>query len=641
MEFKDLDYLSQKISLNFYGKERHSSLYGSILTIIMAVVCAIYILYLVMNVLLHNSLDYNSYKKYVKNPGNFSFANDINGIFHYFRFLNAHDNQFIQFNPKYIRVFMTRIYNGYKTNFESLNESEHWVYDICREEIDDKKIPKDVFSEQNNIKNCACLRYYYNNINKQYYSIDDVKNFKFPSLNSGTGSSDLFYLNTVVEKCHNDSLLNSQLGECGNTDDINNYVNNIGGIYMELLEQQIETENHLNQIFSYLNSVPASMDNSDIPINDINLSPLEIKIKSGVVFPKTKKKLTYTFNNNRVSFYRNKNKSHILSVFNYWLINTAQVFKGGFNTLYDVLPSVGGIFQLCYYIFFAVNFLINQFTIMQDSKRLFFQMKGGLAKINEEERRKFAFALEGVRSKFAKIQDNKEIINKIKNTKEEIESTQYKNQKKILKGKRNFYRFSPFKKSKDVSLTINNNRFENDKNDDYSKKDLNANNISFSLLNKRDNINDIKNENENEDIIPTKELNFKTVIKLSSEKNKPDPIFGIVPGLNTTVIKRNDDYTHFSQNLTKFISNKKNNIKLESVSTKDLENYTTPFYFLISLFSKKSKIGKTFYIINKFRKKLLSEEHIFRTHIILYYFEKFFDIIESEKIDITELYNYL
>ena len=53
------------------------------------------------------------------------------------------------------------------------------------------------------------------------------------------------------------------------------------------------------------------------------------------------------------------------------------------------------------------------------------------------------------------------------------------------------------------------------------------------------------------------------------------------------------------------------------------------------------KKGKTFYIINKFRRKLISEEHIFKSHIFLYYFEKYFDLKKSEKIDIAELYSYL
>ena len=640
MKIKNLDYLSQKISLSFYGQQRHSSLYGAILTIIMVLVCGMYILYLMINVILKNSSDYISYKKYLQNAGNFPFSNDINGIYHYFQFLNTKNNQYVEFDPKYIRVFMTHIYNGYKTNFKTLNKSEHWVYDLCREGIDDKKIPKKIFNGQNNIKNSACLRYYYNNVNKKYYSVDDEENFKFPYLNKGTGTNEFLYLNTVVEKCHNDSLFNSLLGECGNIKDLNIYIKNLGGIYLDLLEQQVETENHSNQIFHYLNSIPSSMNDSDIPINHINLSPFEIEIKKGIVYPKTKKTLTYIFDYNRSNVWSNHDNKYILTVFNYWLLNTVYVFKGGFNTLYDVLPSVGGICQLCYYIFFALNFLINQFTIIQDSKLLFFQMKNVNAEINEKEKKNFAFLFEGIRSKYQNVEDGKEKNNIISDQKNHIGSTLSKKKQKEIKGKfPPVFRFSQYKKD-NVILLNNNSLIENSKKDNNSKKELNVNNISFSpltLFNNNSN-NDIKNESK--DILLSKVKNYYTDIKRNSMKNKSDEIFeDMSPELISQ--KKNDNYEYFSRNLSKFISEKKQNIKLESISTNVLEKYISPCYFIGSLFNKKSKSGKIFYIINKFRKKLLSEEHIFRTHIFLYYFKKFFDNIESENIDITELYNYL
>ena len=54
------------------------------------------------------------------------------------------------------------------------------------------------------------------------------------------------------------------------------------------------------------------------------------------------------------------------------------------------------------------------------------------------------------------------------------------------------------------------------------------------------------------------------------------------------------------------------------------------------------KRPKSYYsVLSRFRTKLLSEEHFFRTHNYLYLFEKCFDIQESQKIDIIELYKNL
>ena len=48
-----------------------------------------------------------------------------------------------------------------------------------------------------------------------------------------------------------------------------------------------------------------------------------------------------------------------------------------------------------------------------------------------------------------------------------------------------------------------------------------------------------------------------------------------------------------------------------------------------------------FLVLNKFREKLLGEEHLFRTNIFLYHLEKYFNIKETQKIDIFELYENL
>jgi hypothetical protein len=55
----------------------------------------------------------------------------------------------------------------------------------------------------------------------------------------------------------------------------------------------------------------------------------------------------------------------------------------------------------------------------------------------------------------------------------------------------------------------------------------------------------------------------------------------------------------------------------------------------------KKEENKSFDLINKFRNKLLSEEHFFRSFINLYLLEKIFQIDELHKFEINELYNNL
>ena len=51
--------------------------------------------------------------------------------------------------------------------------------------------------------------------------------------------------------------------------------------------------------------------------------------------------------------------------------------------------------------------------------------------------------------------------------------------------------------------------------------------------------------------------------------------------------------------------------------------------------------GNNINLISQFRKKLLSEEHLFKVHINLYLLEKIFQIDEPYKFDVNELFNNL
>jgi hypothetical protein len=48
-----------------------------------------------------------------------------------------------------------------------------------------------------------------------------------------------------------------------------------------------------------------------------------------------------------------------------------------------------------------------------------------------------------------------------------------------------------------------------------------------------------------------------------------------------------------------------------------------------------------FYVLDKNMKKLISEEHLYKSNIISYYLEHYFDIKEEKKIDLIELYKNL
>ena len=101
---------------------------------------------------------------------------------------------------------------------------------------------------------------------------------------------------------------------------------------------------------------------------------------------------------------------------------------------------------------------------------------------------------------------------------------------------------------------------------------------------------------------------------------------------------------HFSESFKNYIKKQKNNIKLEVLPASYLQEYVSFFYYLFSFliyFGKFTKKELPFYILDNFRKKLLSEEHLCRNQVVVYYLKKYFDIEESQKIDMIELYENL
>ena len=649
MKIKDCDLLSQKIYLYFQGKKRHSSNFSAALSLLMIFLCSFYIFYLLTDIFLHKSISFFSFKKYVKDVSYFPFNYEKNGIFHYFQFVSNKKNA-TAFNKKYIRIFMSRIHQGYFNNYKNLNVTEHWVYDLCREGIDDKNVPKEVFESGTNISGGACLRYYYNIEDKKYYSINDKKNFKYPYLEHGISSNQNQLLNSNIEKCNNDSILSEILGPCGDANKMEDYINSLPGLYFQLLENQINTDNYSNPLLSFINGIPGSFDNLNVPINNIYLSPYNIDLQKGTLFPSYTKISTYTLNTNDKYYWYNYNKrGNLLAVYSYWLQNFSQEIKGGYVTLYDILPNIGGMIKFIFYVFFSINYFFNKFVVFQDSADLYWKIaeqKFNRDKqkdiyeftkvVNElrKENKKYSYSSNYMNSNSLSI--NNSSINNVNNNISairsinpkiyETKSPQFFGQNKILENEKQIYN-NNFKSNK---LVRKNNILKN----------IYNNNPSLPTKNKNDIFNNLEKQPQR---IESQNFGNFNAIKFGQNNNRSN-VNNIEISrrkFGSTNLYRKNSLDIFSGNLENFLVFKKRDIKLEPMAGSYLAKHISFYYYLSSLFWKKGKKGRSFNILNKFRKKLLSEEHIFRAHVFLYYLEKYFDIEETQKVDITELYSYL
>ena len=604
MFLKNIDYLSPEITLYFYRNRRHSTIFGAILTILLCLLSVSYIIYLILNICNHNIEIFMFYRRYISDIPCYYF-NNTKGIFHYFQIYDTNSKVYGKYDPKYTRIIMSRLYKSYQESKDNLYENEHWVYDLCRPGIDNKNIDDMAFNEEkyNSFGNSACLRFYYNNISHTYFEIDDKKNFKSPYLIHGTGNSKNLYLETVVEKCENSSITSQIFGSCGSQEEIDNYLGKYDGIYFQIVENRVDVENYKRPIYQHIYTVGASLNLDSVSVNNINLSPFEIEIKKGVVVPITRKMLTYSFEENRRATWESKSNKKILSIFDYWIQNSGQIIKGSYRTLYDVLPNIGGFIQLFYFIFYFINFIYNQYSILVDSNQTIFRMTN-IEDPKEKQIKNILYDdILTIREEI-KIRDDSKILEAMQK-RDSIYVTKKARQKRTLQS-------------------------ETNKNGNKTLKSGNSpekNNISNS--------NDLVNFQNNNLI-----MNNLTVIKSDKQKRLTKNYSYSSKSIDETDKINEKANKQFSSQIKNYFKYKDKSLNEEPLNPNITSHYITFFNYLMSFFRHQYK-KRIFFVLNNFRKKILSEEHFFRANTILFHLEKYFDIKENKKIDILDIYEAL
>lgn len=597
MQFANLDCLSPNISLFYYGSKRHSNIFGAILTILLLLTSFAYIIYLIIIINNHKISSFISYRSYFTDLRYYYF-NDSTGIFHYFQIYDIKTKTYGEFNPKYLRIIMSRLYKTYQNNQVELNDNEHWVYDSCREGIDDKNIDKRIFINNEVFRGGACLRYYY--INNTYYSIEDTENFKYPYLIQGIDNNENLYLETVVEKCDNSSFTTDILGECGDKDEMDEYFGKYNGIYMNFLDRQVNPDNHSKPIYHYLKKIGDNLDTNNVPLNNINLIPLEIEIQKGFLLPKNEKIASYSFDISTREILENNNNENLLYIFDYHLQNSCQVIKGIYYNFLDVLPNIGGFIHLLYFIFYFLNYLFNKYKTILDFNHILFRMSN-TEDLRDSNIKKIFFEEVNLLRDIYFIEHNKMLASMEK--RDSIYITKLARKKKEKNGRDNM-----------ATKSISNN-------------DINNNNLSNSNdLLQSNNITVVKN-------IQLKNQNESFKYSFNNRNSKVD--------LSNITFKESQNlYSHFNSHLKEYFNQRNKNLRPESIDFETTSRYLNFPDFLLSLFKHPEK-KRVFFVLNEFRKKLLGEEHLLKSYIILFYLEKYFDIKEDKKLDIIDLYENL
>ena len=361
---------------------------------------------------------------------------------------------------------------------------------------------------------------------------------------------------------------------------------------MRLIENKFDIDNYKKQVNQYIYDIGSSLNINSVPVNNINLSPFEIDIQTGIVIPRTKKIIAYSYEENRLETWESKNNKKILSIFEYWIQNTAKVMKGSYRTIFDILPNIGGFIQLIHFIFYTINFLYNQYVILVDSNQALFKME------NTEDPRD---------AHIKKI-----LYDDIITIREEVKLKEERKFMENMKKRDSIFITKIAREKKSIKSEIDHNKLYeqgDNKNLSNSKDLINSNLINITLL-KKD-----KKKNINTNYSSAKSVN---VINPLSDKISQQ----------------------FSSQMQEFFRYKNRFLKEESLNVNITSHFISFCNYLMSFFKYQYK-KRIFFVLNNFRKKILAEEHIFRANIILFHLIKYFDVKEMKKIDILDFYENL
>jgi len=620
MMINKLDFLSPPITLFYLEKRTHTSKIGGSLILLLISLCSAYIIYLLFLIIEHRKVTSIFYKKFQYDIGQY-FLNS-SSIF-YFIQLHSIDNESFKYKyaSKYLRMYS---YFG-NTEFDEsrLDKIDHWVYDSCIDGVDNKNLDSNLLENINNFNNSACLRYYYSSSEDKYYLIDS-NNFKWPFLAHGTAQKNNVFVHTSIQKCTNDSVINKIFGQCPTQIEIDDYVSKLAAIFLYLVDNQVDPTNYKNPIQQYMQSITSGIgSNKDFEENYIFYSPLRVRTIEGTIFEKSQYLESLYFDSNIKLSSPNIENYFKLSRFTHFLQNNIQIYERRYDDITEILSNLGGIIQCIFNIFYWINYFYNKFIVLSDTNSLFFS--------NLVKR---ANTLTGEKFK-GKIN--------ILNNNNKLNDSSINGLQEDSKSNTIIIRNLPNKINNDSRININGeNLYENNFKDDVDKKEYNLFKLkkapSYRHSHFKNNtfkehrINSININNNTSNIFvinKNKELHYHTCKKANINISN-------ITGLKKNSIQENiksdlnmDRLQNNLANLTIRLSQYfNNNIKLS-------KNYS--FYrFLQSVFSKKKN---NINFIIKYRKRLLSEEHILKSHINTIVLEKKLSIDKFKNININESLN--
>ena len=625
-----IDFLSPPITLFHLEKRTHTSKLSGLFVLSMIVISSSYICILLYDLIEHKKLTSIFHKKFEYEAGYYSF--NSSSIFHFIQIFSPEDGgYFDKYDTKYIRAYTTYVHSNF--TYANLHLYDHWVFDTCRENIDNKNVEPYLFDNVENFTNGVCIRHYYNSTEKKYYSLED-EGFEWPHLEHGIAQRSNIYLTTLVQKCSNDSVINKLFGPCPSQIEIDNYLSKYFGVYLYFTDTQVDPTNYTKPIQKYLQVVSTGIGTSQTFVESyIHFSPLKVRTKIGSLFETVYDIDSFYFDFNRKGSANNNEKYFTITKYYHLMQNNIQIYERKYNNIFDIFSQIGGIVQFIFYLFYWTNFLYNKYIIAYDTNSLFFSIRDNRSSIKDTHRNNL------------NKNDIKLFNLKSNNDRNMKKSKCFMNKNNLNINNNQNNRIGPIaieigqvngKEQMQLSEIVNN-----------KSNNLNSN-INLKKRLTISNINNCNNKliiNQNSSNIFLKENNI-----IENEIQKGNNSFAELYKKLEINLGKENKASFYNRNILNRIDlsrgslakmehcHKKRDSQISDDKLKSIKVFS--FYdFLKSLMFKRNRGNH--YFINLFRKHLLSEEHFLKSHIKMVFLEKQHNLDGEENTNVLECFNEL
>ena len=364
MTLKNFDFISPKITFYYKNKKRHISPFGGLLSIIGFILS----LYIIINYTIFK--DFTNKSSLLMNR-NFEIDKSYNyfnetGLFHFiwiYKNNNIFNNNEIQLNNiknSLIRIYMTYSFDKYEYNSSNLEDNDHWVYDTCHTYINkEDKIYDYSFS--------SCIKYYYNSLEKKYYSIHDELNFKWPFMRENISNHENAFYATFVEKCTNNSKMKDIFGDCYPEEKIDEYLSNFQNIFISFINNKIQIKDSKSHIQKYSHKIHDTLKSKDNYFfsHEMNFIPFNYEERLNIISKKIKFN-SFIFDGESASKINNRGNNKLLIVYLFKFKGYINEFRRQGNYFLESFHMIGGNIILIYLIFYMIGSFVNERIVLRN-----------------------------------------------------------------------------------------------------------------------------------------------------------------------------------------------------------------------------------------------------------------------------------